>query len=265
MRLDSPFGLAIAGTLAIHTLLIVGADAVTVMNPYERKATPRIELVEVEVPPVLKPPPPPVKPPEPEPQAKPEPPKEAPKPPTTRAIQPTAPPPTPAEPPPPAAEPEPEPTLDSGGAPTVAMPDIAPSATGIPVAVGKRNTGKVGRGGRGTGTGAGTGSGSGDAPPAPVSIASIKTLPAPRGDYSYTNEYPAEARRLGIAGSIQVELIVDRTGKVKRAALLNRLGHGLDDLALSRAWKLEFDPAVDTEGRTVDARVVWTFTMVPPK
>ncbi|HWO18103.1 MAG TPA: TonB family protein, partial [Kofleriaceae bacterium] len=190
-----------------------------------------------------------------------------PKPREVRAVQPDVPRPPPAseQPPPPQAEPEPEPEPDFGGAPVVSMPDVAPAATGIPVATGPRNTGKVGRGGRGTGTGAGTGAGSGEAPPKPVSIAEIKTKAVPRGDYDYTNDYPPEARRLGIEGEIQVQLIVDDKGKVRAATLLNKLGHGLDELALSRARKLEFTPAIDTNDRPVSSMVVWKFVMTLPK
>ncbi len=263
MRVDSPFALALAGTLAIHLLFIVGADAVTVLYPPGTSTpTPRIELVEIEVPPVLKPPPPPVRPPEPE--VQPEPPKEAPKPRAIRAVQPDLPPP-PAEPPPPTP---PDPAADPGGAPTVAMPDIAPAATGVAVAPGPRNPGKVGRGGSGGGTGAGSGEGSGEPPPVPVSIAAIKTRALPRGDYGYIDagkDYPPEARRLGIEGAIRVRLTVDDKGKVKAAMLLNRLGHGLDELALTRARQIEFEPARDTDDRAVSSFVVWTFNMTLPK
>lgn len=262
MRVDSPFVLALAGTLAIHTLFIVGAGAVTALYPPgAAKPTPRIELVEIEVPPVLKPPPPPVRPPEPE-ARPPEPePKAAPKPRAIRAVQPDLPPP-PAEPPPP------DPTPDPGGAPTVSMPDIAPSATGVAVASGPRNTGKVGRGGTGGGTGSGAGTGSGDPPPAPVSIAAIKKRALPKGDYGYIDagqDYPPEARRLGVEGPIRVRLTVDDQGKVKAAVLLNKLGHGLDELALSRARQIEFEPARDTDDRAVASVVVWTFNMTLPK
>jgi TonB family protein len=145
------------------------------------------------------------------------------------------------------------------------MPDIAPAATGVAVAPGPRNTGKVGRGGSGGGTGSGAGSGSGEAAPAPVSIATIKTRARAKGDYDYTKEYPAEARQLGIEGDIRVRLTVDDQGKVKAAVPLNRLGHGLDELALAWARKIEFDPARDTDDRPVTSVVVWTFHMILPK
>lgn len=262
MRRDRQLGLAFAGTLAIHAAFLASANAVIGLFPREPEpATPRIELVEIEVPPVLTPPPPPVPQPEPEPP-QPEPaPKQTPKP-AVRAVQPAR----PAQPEtPPPAETPPAPTTDPGGAPTVSMPDIAPAATGVAVAPGPRNTGKVGRGGTGGGTSTGAGSGAGDPPPAPVSIASIKTPARVKGDYDYTKDYPAEARRLGVEGDIRVRLTVDDRGKVKAAVLLNRLGAGLDELALGHARKIEFEPARDTDDRPVSSIVVWTFHMILPK
>ena len=52
---------------------------------------------------------------------------------------------------------------------------------------------------------------------------------------------------------------------MKSATLLNRLGHGLDELALSRANRILFDPAKDTDDKPVASVVVWTFDMNPPK
>jgi protein TonB len=144
------------------------------------------------------------------------------------------------------------------------MPDVAPAATGVAVAKGPTAQ-RVGRGGAGTGTGAGSGSGTGEI--AAMSVATIKTRALPRGDYSYeeSKDYPADARRLGIEGKIRVKLIVDDTGAVKSAQLLNKLGHGLDELALARATRIAFDPAKDTDDKPVASVVVWTFNMALPK
>jgi TonB family protein len=119
----------------------------------------------------------------------------------------------------------------------------------------------------GGGTGAGIGAGSAEAP-APVSIAAIKTRAMPRGDYGYfdaSHDYPEEAKRLGIEGEIRVRLVVDRTGKVTSRVLLDHLGHGLDQLALARAAKIQFTPARDTHDQPVASIVVWTFHMTLPK
>jgi len=251
---ESPRVLAIAGTLAIHLLVVTIADAMVVLNPpiADPPPPPKLELVDVELPPVQKPPPPPV----------PEKVPDVPPPPSvvhhvvaSHVPAPTTPEPPPTAPPPP----------DSGGAPVVTEDDIAPSATGVAVAIGKRTTGHIGRGGTGTGTGAGSGAGSADTPP--MSVATIKTRAMPKGDYSYEQEkeYPAEAKRLGIEGKIRVKLIVDERGEVKSAALLNHLGHGLDELALKRANAIQFDPAKDTDDHAVTSVVVWTFDLELPK
>ena len=148
------------------------------------------------------------------------------------------------------------------------MDDIAPAATGVGVATGKRSTGHIGRGGGGGGTGAGSGSGSADELARPVSVATIKTRALPRGDYAYFDagkDYPSEARALGIEGAIRVRLVVDERGKVKSQVLLNRLGHGLDELALKRAAEIEFEAARDTDDHPVTSVVVWTFNMTLPK
>ncbi|MBS1121591.1 MAG: TonB family protein [Deltaproteobacteria bacterium] len=260
MRWDSPIVLVLAGTLAIHTIFVVSLDIAMVTHPPDvAEVAPHLEYFEVKVEPVLKPPPPPV-------QARAEPPPSQdttvkPRPRTTRpaavrastTVQQTEVP-VPSE-------------VTSGGDPTIAMPDIAVSATGVAVGVGKRTTGHVGRGGTGGGTGSGEGAGSGDVP-VPVSVAAIKTRALPKGDYGYFEagkDYPAEARRLGIEGPIQVRLVVDDQGKVKATVLLNHLGHGLDELALERARKIEFQPAKDTNDRPVSSVVVWTFNMTLPK
>jgi periplasmic protein TonB len=258
VRWDSPFVLAAAGTLAIHVILVTASDAIVVTHPPGRWVEPpRVELVEVEVPPVVAPPPPPVAPPAPAPAPEVEP---APRPQLAR----TRPAPTPRAEPPPAPTEQP---AEAGGAEVVQMDDIAPAATGVAVAVGERSTGHIGRGGAGAGTGSGSGAGSAEID-RPVSVATIKTRAMPKGDYGYFDagkDYPPEARALGIEGAIRVRLIVDERGKVKSQMLLNRLGHGLDELALKRAAEIEFEPAKDTDDRPVASVVVWTFTMTLPK
>jgi periplasmic protein TonB len=265
MRLDSPFVLAAAGTFAIHLILVVTFDAVTVLNPYQpAPPAPRVEMIDVEVPPPPEPPKPPPPPVAKEPEPEPEPVKTAPDPkprPKVAARQETTPPPSEDTPPP--IQDDPAPT---GGDEVVQMEDIAPAARGVAVKPGKPNKGNIGRGGSGGGTGAGSGSGTADAP-APVSVATIKKAAMPKGDYGYfnTDEYPAAAKQLGIEGPIRVRLIVDTEGKVKQATLLNKLGHGLDEMALGRAKQIKFDPALDSLDRPVTSVVVWTFHMTLPK
>lgn len=267
MRLDSSFVLALAGTLWVHTMLIgIGDAALALRDPYKPEPAPVIEVYEVDPPPPPPPPepepPPPEPEPEPEPETKSEPPPQKVAATTPRRAEP--PPPTDTPPPPP----DTPPTPGAGGSPVVQMPDIAPSATGVAVRPGPRNDGRTGRGGSGGGTGTGTGTGAEPGVQAPVSIATIKKRAMPKGDYGYIDagrDYPAAARQLGIEGAIRVRLIVDQSGKVKSAVLLNKLGHGLDELALTRAKQIQFDPALDTNDKPVTSVVIWTFNMTLPK
>lgn len=90
----------------------------------------------------------------------------------------------------------------------------------------------------------------------------------PKGDYGYIDagkDYPPAARQLGIEGALRVRLVVDPEGKVTSAVLLNRLGHGLDELALRKAKEIQFEPARDTDDRPVTSVVVWTFNMTLPR
>jgi protein TonB len=261
VRWDSPFVLRLAGTAAIHLAVLTVADMLVVTHPPRPwTPAPHIELVEVEVPPVVKPlpPPPPAAAPEPAPV---EPVRPPPRVHAARAVA------TPVRAPEPPPTPSEIPT-PSGGEQVVHLDDVAPSATGVGVAVGKPATGRIGRGGTGGGTGAGTGSGSADEAPRPVSVATIKTRAMPRGDYAFFDagkDYPAEARALGIEGAIRVRLIVDEHGKVTSRVLLSKLGHGLDELAMKRAAEIEFEPATDTDDHPVTSVVVWTFNMTLPK
>jgi periplasmic protein TonB len=255
-----------AATLAVHTLLAVFIDAAGIYGGGMtiKPPPPRVELVDIEVP---RPPPPPPAPPEP-PPPEPEPPqttKPPPRAPKEPAVRTPTPPPTTDTPPPATTNAPIDPT--AGGGDVLALPDVVPAARGVPVARGARNTGRAAQGGSGTGTGSGTGSGSGSGAQ-PVSIAAIKKKAMPRGDYDYFDagkDYPPEARRLTIEGSIRVRLLVDASGKVTQRSLLNKLGHGLDELAMKRAAALEFEPALDTNDRAVASVVIWTFTFTLPR
>jgi protein TonB len=113
-------------------------------------------------------------------------------------------------------------------------------------------------------SGAGTGAGSGDRP---LSVAMIKKQAMPKGDYGYFDarkDYPQEAKQLGVQGKIRVRLTVSDAGAVTSAVLINKLGHGLDEVALARARKLEFIPATDSNDRPVSSFVIWTFTFTLP-
>ncbi|HEX7703506.1 MAG TPA: hypothetical protein VF403_22355, partial [Kofleriaceae bacterium] len=186
---ESPFMLALMGAVAIHLMIGVAGDAMVVLYPLrpDPPPPPKVELVDIEVPAIVKPPPPPVESQQSQPDRAPVKPAVAP----TRIA-------THAHSEPPPETPPPPDQTNEGGAPVLSMPDVAPSATGVAVAKGPVNKGPIGLGGHGTGTGAGTGSGTD--PPPPMSVATIKTRAMPKGDYSYeeSKDYPEEAKQLSV-------------------------------------------------------------------
>ena len=75
---------------------------------------------------------------------------------------------------------------------------------------------------------------------------------------------PADVR-LGVGGVVRVQLTIDASGKVVKVRLLGKgLGHGLDELALTRARALQFDPALDSDDRPVASVLTWTFRFEVP-
>jgi protein TonB len=55
--------------------------------------------------------------------------------------------------------------------------------------------------------------------------------------------YPDEARSSEIEGTVVVEAVIDCSGKVTSARVLQGLGHGLDEAAMTAIRKTEFEPA----------------------
>jgi protein TonB len=265
MRSRGTVQAVVIGTVLVHVALLTGLDIAGQWAVHHHPAPPEvIELDDTPPPPKL--PPPAVKPPPPPPPQKaPDP---APQPPpehhTVARVATRTAPPVHTQEPPPQQDPQ-APTTPGGGDEPYRLPD-GPTGN-VPIAVGHGH----GTGATGTGSGGGSGSAAGPAivpAAAPVSIAAIKQKAMPRGDYSYFGagaDYPPEARQQGIEGTIRVRLIVDATGKVVSKTLLNKLGHGLDELALARAEQIQFDPALDDHDQPVKSVVIWTFDFRLPK
>ena len=103
----------------------------------------------------------------------------------------------------------------SGGAPVVAMDNIAPRRPASRVAKGPRRDRPLGRGGTGTGTGSGVGSGCGRCA-APISVADDQEARDAQGRLTATST-PARTTRprpssSGIEGVMRVRLVVDDDG-----------------------------------------------------
>jgi protein TonB len=65
-------------------------------------------------------------------------------------------------------------------------------------------------------------------------------------------EFPAEARRLGVEGFVDLLVGVDHTGRIRSVKPTRRAGYGFDEAAIVAMWRFQFSPAVSNDGKPVD-------------
>ena len=168
--------------------------------------------------------------------------------------------PTPPEPEPPKVEPEPLPPVE---APVVAVAADKQTSPGVleqsPAPAPSRGPGEgggVGSGsgvglgeGDGSGIGEGSGGGTGGGPyragsgiEAPILLKEVKP------------DYSEEARRRGLEGEVVMEIVVRRDGTVGDVRVLQGLGFGLDERAISAVRRWRFTAAT-RRGAPVDVLV----------
>lgn len=110
-----------------------------------------------------------------------------------------------------------------------------------------------------TGTGAGTGTAT--APTASASdevvhsAASVQVAARPL--HAVNPAYPVHARADEVEGDVEVEIVVERDGRVIDARVTRRAGHGFDEAALAAIRGYRFSPA-QREGRSVRVRMPWS-------
>jgi len=229
------WGAAIA--LGLHALIAIG---VVKIDPRRFHAEPPIEIdVEEKLPPPEVKPPPPDKPPP-----------EPPRPRVVHRAPSIAPPPTP--PPPSEAPPradEPPPTFGvslsatTGGDSSVAVP-VGNTLMTKPATKVEKPKPLAGDGGGGF------------VPVAEIYIAKhAEKIWAPDGE----DNYPPEAKRLGLEGAVKIKLGIDEHGRVVQAKVVEGAGHGFDEAALKAMRQAKFKPAETSDGRTVPCSIIWTY------
>jgi TonB family protein len=121
-----------------------------------------------------------------------------------------------------------------------------------------QKAGRAGNYGSGSGAGAGNGTASGNSgasnrspvaplPPDPRIVTKAKVLNNPRPAYT------EQARDNGTQGNVVVRVTLGANGKVKSASVVRGLPDGLNEKAIEAVYRLEFDPARDLAGQTVDS------------
>jgi len=98
------------------------------------------------------------------------------------------------------------------------------------------------------------------APSAPVPIHLVTRTPSFK--VRVEPVYPEDARRDEVEGVVQVEVLVDESGRVRRARALRGPGHGLDQAAEEAARASTFEPAIrDGEAVATTIRIPYRFVL----
>jgi periplasmic protein TonB len=99
------------------------------------------------------------------------------------------------------------------------------------------------------------------APPQPVEKKKpLKPVPvyelsrAPTFKNKVEPKYPDQARRDGIEGTVQLEILIDENGRVRKIKVLKSPGHGLDKAAIAAVSKSQFHPGV-INGKPVPVKI----------
>lgn len=70
--------------------------------------------------------------------------------------------------------------------------------------------------------------------------------------------YPKEARWAHVEGDVVLKLIIDEQGKVEQASVINSLGHGLDEAALTAIRQFIFSPGFN-DGKVVKTEIKYRY------
>jgi len=227
--------------IGLHGLL---ALSLVVVDPRRFHTDPPIEIAIEEKlpPPEVKPPPPEDKPPPPEPRPR-----------IVHRIPVAAPPPVPPPPsddPPPKAD-DPPPTFG------VSMNATTSGESSVAVPVGQTLMTKPAPKHKEAPLPSGDGTG-GFVPVAEIYISRHPELiegTAPTGE----ENYPPEAKRLGIEGAVTLKLGIDENGRVVQIKVIERAGHGFDEAAMKAMRKARFKPAVTSDGKAVPSSIPWIY------
>ncbi len=98
------------------------------------------------------------------------------------------------------------------------------------------------------------------------------SIPIPTDDYLVTTQvkllrevkipYPAEAKLQNVEGSVVMDLIIDREGKVRTVVFVRGPGAGLNEATLAAAKSFEFRPArVNDQPVAVKIRYTYRFVL----
>ncbi len=99
----------------------------------------------------------------------------------------------------------------------------------------------------------------------PVAEVYITQHPVVLHEERSESSYPPEARKMGIEGRVKLSVGIDEKGNVAQVKILERAGHGFDEVATKAMWKFKFSPARTSDGRAVPHRLTYVYRFTQPR
>jgi TonB family protein len=93
----------------------------------------------------------------------------------------------------------------------------------------------------------------------------VRELPRVLHEVKADDQYPLEARRLGLGGQVVLRVGIDRRGVVRAVRVIQRAGHGFDEAATKALWQFKFSPARAHDGQPVDFTITYKYTFQAPE
>jgi protein TonB len=106
---------------------------------------------------------------------------------------------------------------------------------------------------------------SGDPDRLPAPVPEVFIAEPPRVTHEVTAPYPADLQRMGIEGHVALKLYIDETGAVRRVTVIEKAGHGFDELARDALKKFKFSPARTSDGKAVPTNIVYKYKFELPQ
>jgi protein TonB len=88
----------------------------------------------------------------------------------------------------------------------------------------------------------------------------IATYPRVLHEVNSADNYPPDAKALGLEGKVRLKVNLDAHGTVVDVRVIERAGHGFDEAAIRAMRQFRFSPALTSDGRAVPYPLVYQMT-----
>jgi TonB family protein len=105
----------------------------------------------------------------------------------------------------------------------------------------------------------------GDPDRLPVPVPEILISEPARVLHEVIAAYPPELQRMGIEGTVTCKLLIDENGDVRSAKVVEKAGHGFDELAREALKKTKFSPAHTSDGKAVPSSILYKYRFELPQ